>query len=118
MYLTKVFEITERSLLSHFIQQNPLATVCVHDASGLAADHLPLLLRVTNALVDSDWGVLVGHIAGANPLSDKSKNGIDCLAVFQVVQGYISPNHYATKKDSVARSCRPGTIKWFTVTGD
>ncbi len=98
MYITKVFEITERSLLSNFIRQNPLATVCVHQADGLAADHLPLLLRSANLEVDGDWGDLVGHIARANSLSKKAANGIDCLAIFQGIEGYISPNYYATKQ--------------------
>ncbi len=104
MYLPQSFKVTEPGPLQQLIARYPLATLCVSDATGLAADHIPMLLRPGSSTTTSeqpdanaDWGYLVGHIARANPLAMKAATGIPCLAIFQAVQGYVSPNHYATK---------------------
>ena len=41
---------------------------------------------------------MLGHIARANPLATKAAQGLDCLAIFQGHDHYISPNAYATKQ--------------------
>lgn len=93
MYVPSQFQVTEPSLLHNFIDSHPLATLVVHDESGLAADHIPLL----PTMLPSGSIELLGHVARANPLALKALNGIECLAIFQGVQLYISPNGYATK---------------------
>ncbi len=76
-------------------RRHPLATICISDGSGLEADHVPLTLR-------GEPGArrLLGHVARANPLWRKAGNGLDCLAVFQGPQHYVSPNWYATKAET------------------
>lgn len=93
MYVPSQFQVTEPSLLHHFIDSHPLATLVVHDEAGLAADHVPLIRTI---LPDGSIELL-GHVAKANPLASKARNGIDCLVIFQGAQLYISPNGYATK---------------------
>jgi transcriptional regulator len=95
MYLPRHFEITDPAVLRDFMRAHPLATLVVTDASGLSADHIPLLVTGDET---SGWK-LAGHVARANPLWKKAAAGIDCLAIFHGPQHYISPNWYATKKE-------------------
>ncbi|HEX5392567.1 MAG TPA: FMN-binding negative transcriptional regulator [Rhodocyclaceae bacterium] len=96
MYLPKHFEESSPETLHAFIDQHPLATIVVGGEAGLAADHIPLFLRR-----DADiHGELIGHVARANPLSQKAAGGIDCLILFHGQQHYISPNWYATKAET------------------
>ncbi|SMC20261.1 negative transcriptional regulator, PaiB family [Andreprevotia lacus DSM 23236] len=92
MYLPSAFAEARPDQLAALIAQQPLATLIVQHQGGLDADHVPLLLRP-----GAPHGTLAGHIAAANPLVARIGDGIDCLAVFHGVQGYISPNGYASK---------------------
>ncbi len=96
MYLPAHFEETRPEVLHRFIQAHPLATLIVHDQNGLSADHIPLTLRAD----ELPHGRLLGHVARANPLWQKARGGMDCLAVFHGPQHYISPNGYASKAES------------------
>jgi transcriptional regulator len=95
MYLPKHFEVSDPSVLRNLMRDHPFATVVVADASGLSADHIPLLVMGDDV---SGWK-LAGHVARANPLWKKAEAGIDCLVIFHGPQHYISPNWYATKKE-------------------
>jgi transcriptional regulator len=96
MYSPAHFQETRPEVLLELIRRQPLGTVVVHDASGLAADHIPLLHRPgpTNS------GTLAGHVARANPLWQKAGAGLDCLILFHGLQHYISPGWYASKAES------------------
>lgn len=96
MYLPKHFEVADTAVLRDFIRAYPLATIVVSDASGMEADHIPLLVTGSDA---SGWK-LAGHVARTNPLWKKAEAGIDCLAIFHGPQHYISPNWYATKAET------------------
>lgn len=95
MYVPSHFEITDPAALQDFMRVHPLATLVVADASGLTADHIPLLLTGNDT---SGWK-LTGHVARANPLWEKARGDVDCLAIFHGPQHYISPNWYATKQE-------------------
>ena len=96
MYIPKPFEESRPEALHAFIRRHPLATLVINDAEGLSADHIPLLLR----LDAGPSGKLVGHVARSNPLWQKAGDGIPCLLVFHGVDGYISPNGYASKRET------------------
>lgn len=96
MYCPAHFQETRPEVLLELIRRHPLGTIVVHDASGLAADHIPLLYRP----VTTGFGTLVGHVARANPLWQKAGTGLDCLVLFHGPQHYISPGWYATKAES------------------
>jgi len=96
MYIPKHFLESRFEVLHAFMRRHPLATICVDGGSGLEADHVPLTLRSEPA----PHGVLLGHVARANPLWRKAGDGLDCLVVFQGPQHYISPNWYATKAET------------------
>jgi transcriptional regulator len=95
MYLPSHFAETGTEVLHDFMRRHSLATIVVNDDSGLTADHVPLVLRTAGNSTE-----LVGHVARANPLWRKAGAGTDCLVVFQGVQGYISPNGYASKSET------------------
>lgn len=99
MYTPKSFAVSDQGLVDRFIRSHPLSTICVWDGNGLSADHVPLRLQSPLSLSGNHpHASLDGHIARANPLFHKAADGIDCLAIFQSGGGYISPNHYATKR--------------------
>jgi transcriptional regulator len=64
--------------------------------ASLQADLLPL--HWVDKVVEGE-GLLIGHVARANPLWRESE-GASVLAVFQGPEAYISPNGYASKHTS------------------
>ncbi|HEY0879381.1 MAG TPA: FMN-binding negative transcriptional regulator [Zeimonas sp.] len=96
MYLPKPFEESRPEALHAFMRAHPLATIVLHAEGELSADHVPLMLRPHPA----PNGRLLGHVARANPLWRRAGQGAPCLAVFRGVDHYISPNAYATKRET------------------
>ena len=71
----------------------PLATVVAATATGIEANHIPLIFEPGSG----GPGTLKGHIARANPMWRELKGGAEVLAIFQGASHYISPNWYPTK---------------------
>jgi transcriptional regulator len=71
----------------------PVLVSPVRDASGfaMAATHLPLMLQGER---------LVGHLARANTQWQLLVAESSSLAIFSGVDGYVSPSHYATKRET------------------
>lgn len=86
MYTPPHFQEQRPEMLHALIGEFPLATLAVAAPDGLEATHIPFLLRD---------GVLIGHVARANPLA--RLDGAPALAIFQGPEHYISPNWYASK---------------------
>ena len=95
MYVPTPFADDSPEFLRSLVSRFALAAVVVHGEDGLFANHIPLLWRAA----EPGLGLLCGHISRANPLALVASRGCECLAVFQGVQGYISPNGYATKAE-------------------
>jgi len=96
MYLPKSFEVNDAESLQDFVAAHPLGTLIHHDAQGLCADHIPLLI----ARDDAGGILLQGHVARANPLWRNIESRGDVLAVFQDPGMYITPSWYASKAES------------------
>ncbi len=96
MYLPKMFEENDAAPLRDFIRGHPLATLVSHDANGLCADHIPMLLETG----PDGTTLLRGHVARANPLWGNLGNGASVLAIFQNAGGYITPSWYASKEET------------------
>lgn len=92
MYCPAHFEEDRPEVLRALMARYPLATVIRTAADGLVADHIPLLHREDG----SRFGLLIGHVARANPLWRVAPTE-ELLLVFQGAQGYVSPNWYASK---------------------
>jgi len=95
MYCPTFFREDRLEVQHAFIRSHPLGLLISHGASGLVANLVPFVLRTG----DSERGVLQAHMARANPqwreLDDQA-----VLVVFRGPDAYVSPSHYATKKET------------------
>lgn len=99
MYLPKQFAEPRAEELHRIVRENSLGMLVTNTASGLEGNHLPFLL-------DADagsGGLLVAHVARANPVWREVRDGDEVLVVFRGVQGYISPNWYPGKQETHRR---------------
>lgn len=94
MYCPAYFEESRPEVLLGLIDRYPLATIVSLGASGLAADHVPLMHQP----VLGSHGKLIGHVARNNPFW-QAEPSREHLIVFQGPSAYISPNWYATKAE-------------------
>jgi transcriptional regulator len=94
MYLPRHFEQQDHPSLVALMRTYPLACLTrVGPEHQIEADLLPL--HWIDA-AESGQGLLIGHVARANPLWRESA-GHTVLAVFQGPESYVSPNWYESK---------------------
>ncbi len=94
MYTPEAFEETRLPVLHDAIRRVSLATLVTTGASGVVANHLPVLLDAEAGPL----GTLVGHLARANgQLRDLAAAG-SALAIFLGPDGYVTPSWYPTKR--------------------
>ncbi len=95
MYAPVSFKEARQDELLEIMRQCTLPVLIspVRQIGGLrlTATHLPLL-------ISSDR--LIGHIAKANTQWQDLEAGMESLAIFKTVDGYVSPSHYATKQET------------------
>lgn len=96
MYLPPQFAEPRAEALHRIVREHPLGMLVRHTAAGLEAEHLPFLL-------DAEQGLLIAHVARANPVWREVVNGDPVLVVFRGAQGYISPNWYPGKHETHRR---------------
>jgi transcriptional regulator len=97
MYLPQHFEETRPEVLHALVRAHPLALLIHTGTDGApVANALPLMLEA--ATDDAPAGVLVGHVARANPLWEQAA-GRPVLVVFQGADGYVSPGWYPSKAE-------------------
>jgi transcriptional regulator len=95
MYTPQHFEESRPEVLQHLVRNHPLCTLITLSDEGLVANYIPMLLRPQRDAL----GVLVGHVARANPVWCATDFEVPVLALFQGPQHYISPSLYATKAE-------------------
>jgi transcriptional regulator len=88
MYRPDAFRLDDRRVLLEFAAKHPFATVITCTEEGPEVSHLPLL-------VDSDRGLLRGHLARQNPQVTHFAAGREALTIFHGPHGYVSPSVYA-----------------------
>lgn len=93
MYIPPAFRIEDAAKLAAFIQRHSFATLITHDGAAPFASHLPILLRP----VAGAHGVLVSHMARANPQWQHFASGSEALAIFHGPHSYVSPSWYQTE---------------------
>lgn len=101
MYLPPHFAEPNVEELQRIVRENPLGLLVTHGAAGLDANHLPFLLDAGEG--EGDGGVLLAHVARANPVWREGASGSEVLVVFRGVQGYVSPNWYPGKHETHRR---------------
>ncbi|MGH7076989.1 MAG: FMN-binding negative transcriptional regulator [Acetobacteraceae bacterium] len=95
MYVPPAFREDRPEMLRAAIDNTELAILISTGPEGLIASHVPMLLDEGGS-----HGVLVGHIARANPQWRIKRPEVEGLAIFTGPEAYISPNWYATKRET------------------
>jgi transcriptional regulator len=93
MYLPNHFAEARPEVLHALIQQQPLGTLVIVANGEASADELPFVLNAKAGPL----GVLQGHLARANALSNLGPGEHKVLVIFRGPQAYISPNWYPSK---------------------
>jgi transcriptional regulator len=96
MYLPSLFAESRPDELGRIIREHPLGVLVTNTAAGLDANHLPFLLDEQRGAC----GILLAHVARANPVWQDVHDGDPVLVVFRGAQGYISPNWYVSKQET------------------
>jgi transcriptional regulator len=89
MYIPTHFRADDRAALYDLIERHSFATLVTLLDGAPFATHLPMLL-------DRERGVLLGHVARANPHRRALDGGAEALLIFQGPHAYVSPSWYAT----------------------
>lgn len=96
MYLP-AYHREERLALQHdLIRAFPLGLLVVEGKDGMIANPIPFFLDADAA----PKGLLKAHAARANPFWRDYDAAKEALVVFQGPQCYVSPNFYASKKET------------------
>jgi transcriptional regulator len=96
VYLPEHFAECRPEAMRELIATFPLATLITVGDDGIAANHIPLLLDPGRG----EHGALIGHVARINDVWRQGNHRGESLAVFQAADAYISPNWYASKKET------------------
>lgn len=99
MYLPQQFAEPRIEELHRIVREHPLGMLVTHTAAGLEANHLPFLLDASQGRA----GVLLAHVARANPVWREVAEGDNVLVVFRGAQGYIFPGWYPGKQETHRR---------------
>lgn len=94
MYQPAHFRIADESDCLALIRARPLGLLITHGPSGLIANPIPFLVT------DAAPRRLIAHLAKANPQLAEIGEGADALVVFQGDDAYVTPNWYATKRET------------------
>jgi len=89
LFLPPAFKVTDVARLHDFIKKYNFCTLITHTTDNVSISHLPLMLDTTVA----PYGVLIGHMAKANPQWKEFSEG-HTTCVFNGPHAYISPRWY------------------------
>jgi transcriptional regulator len=88
MYIPDHFRIADQDVLAAFIEEHSFGTLVTSDSGRPFASHVPFLH-------ERERGVLLAHLARANPQWRHFASDTEALVMFQGPHGYISPTWYA-----------------------
>ena len=91
MYIPDDFAETRPAALEALIAATPLPVLISPTSGSLVATHLPLYLQADT---------LRGHVARANPHWRQVSPQGESLAIFNPVEGYISPSFSPSKAET------------------
>jgi transcriptional regulator len=95
MYQPPLYEETRVEELHRLIREHPLGILVANLPGRLEAQHIPFVLEAEQGA----QGVLIAHVARANPVWEQLVEGASVLVVFRGAHGYISPNWYLSKHE-------------------
>lgn len=89
MYLPPHFEEADPAEIEALLEAAPLAAIVAQTATGLIANHVPVMAI--------DRHALIGHVALANDMHRLVTPGQEVMAIFRGEDAYVSPNSYPSK---------------------
>ncbi len=92
MYIPQHFAIQDTDVLYRIIETHPLGVLVTQSPNGLDANHIPFEL-------DRARGLLIAHVARANPVWRECGDGAQVMVIFRGNESYISPNWYPSKHE-------------------
>jgi len=92
MYIPPHFAIQDTDALHRIIETHPLGVLVTQSPNGLDANHIPFEL-------DRARGLLIAHVARANPVWRECGDGAQVMVIFRGDEHYISPNWYPSKHE-------------------
>jgi transcriptional regulator len=95
MHVAPQFLEDRLPVLHDLMRKHPFATLVAEHEDGPLIDHVPLLLDTARG----EYGVLIGHVARANPLWRALEVFPVVSAVFHGPACYISPSWYPAKAE-------------------
>jgi transcriptional regulator len=96
VYLPQHFTENDTAAMHRLMRAFPLGTLVTLGADGLAANHIPFVLDARAG----EHGRLLCHVARNNAVWRDHDPACGALVVFQAVEAYITPNWYATKRET------------------
>lgn len=87
MYLPSHFNEVDQQRIATLIRDFGFATLISSTSDGPLVTHAPLQF-------DGARGVLIGHMASANPHTSALQNGTSLLTIFHGPHSYVSPTWY------------------------
>lgn len=93
MYIPPSFRSTDLARLAMFMERYSFATLITHDGAAPFASHLPMRYLSGHG----EQGLLVSHMARANPQWQQFTSDQEILAIFQGPHSYVSPAWYQTE---------------------
>jgi transcriptional regulator len=95
VYIPPVNREHDRATLFALIQAYPFATWACQTQDSIEINHIPFHLRRN----EGKNGVLVGHVARANPIWKHCDGKLDSTIVFHGEHAYITPSWYPSKQN-------------------
>ena len=92
MYIPQHFAIEDTDAPHRIIETHPLGVLVTQTPDGLDANHIPFEL-------DRARGLLIAHVARANPVWRECGDGAQVMVIFRGDEHYISPNWYPSKHE-------------------
>ncbi len=102
MYLPKQFHNTDPAIAQRIMREHPLASIVSVGADGFPVlSHIPMhwqAVSLWGEAASTEYGVLLGHCARANPHAQLLATQPQALVSFMGPQAYMSPGVYADKQ--------------------
>ncbi|HEV2907743.1 MAG TPA: FMN-binding negative transcriptional regulator [Candidatus Eremiobacteraceae bacterium] len=93
MYVPKVHEETDLSVLHALMRAHPLGCWVTQGDGELVANHIPFLVDAGRG----PHGTLMGHVARANSVWQSCSTTVRSVVTFQGPETYITPSWYPSK---------------------
>ena len=96
MYTPALFKVEDMAEAHALMRARPFATLVTNGSEGLAATHLPTVLKTDGA---GPLGRIECHVARPNPHWKTFAPDTDALMIFQGPEAYIRPGWYPAKAE-------------------